>query len=638
MDKQIGTAIKTLLIIIGIIIDAISIHSYKTKSLKKISLVLALLLSFFTLKAQNNWWNKTTAYEVYVRSFFDTNADGKGDFNGLTQKINYLNDGNPQTNSDLGIGLIWLMPINPSPSVHGYDVTDYYKVNPQYGSMSNFRTLLDSAHHKGIKVIMDFVINHTSSQHPWFVKSAANDPFYRNFYRWETTAPVQNGPWGQQVWYPKNGSNYYALFWSEMPDLNYNYQPVRDSIFAIAKYWLKDIGVDGFRLDAVMYLYENGNTLKNTPETISFLKELNDSCEVWKKNSLLVGEVWDNAQTIALYTGKLDMCFDFNLAAANITSANTSNISSARLALNNAQQTLDTNQYGNFLTNHDQNRIFDELGNDINKTKVAASLYLTQPGVPFIYYGEEIAMKGSKPDQYIRTPMQWNTNNYAGFTTGSPYIAVNSNFANYNVATLSTDSNSIFNLYRKLIRVRNNEEVLQLGSVKNVINNFAAVHSYQRTHNNQDLIVLVNTSGDFLTDVQFSYARSDGQSGAYGVEDLMSDSTFVTHSTSKIYDLKLNLNPYQVKILKFLTTTSTTSDKAITLKVYPNPVIDKISILHDGSKTYGLKILNSIGEELCSKLLEPYTSSSISFDYPAGIYFIQLQTEKGTINRKVVKY
>lgn len=606
--------------------------------MKKSSLIIAFIILSSFANAQNNWWNKTTAYEVYVRSFFDTNADGKGDFNGLTQKLNYLNDGNPQTNSDLGVGLIWLMPINSSPSVHGYDVTDYRKVNSQYGSMDNFRTMLDSAHSKGIKVIMDYVINHTSSQHPWFVKSAANDPFYRNFYRWETTAPVQTGPWGQQVWYPKNGSNYYALFWSEMPDLNYNYQPVRDSIFAIAKYWLKDVGVDGFRLDAVMYLYENGNALKNTPETISFLKALNDSCEVWKKNSLLVGEVWDNAQTIALYTGKLDICFDFNLATANITSANTSNVSSARSALVNAQQTLDTNQYGNFLTNHDQNRIFDELGNNINKTKVAASLYLTQPGVPFIYYGEEIAMKGSKPDQYIRTPMQWNTNNYAGFTTGFPYIAVNSNFANYNVSTLSADSNSILNLYRKLIHIRNNEEVLQLGSVKNVINNFAAVHSYQRTFNNEDLVVLVNTSSEFLTNVQFSYARSDEQSGSFAAEDLMSDSTFVANSSSKIFDLKLNLNPYQVKILKFHSTTNTTLEREVSLKIYPNPVHDKLTILHNGNKPYELKIVNAIGEEITSKEIHPNTTSTIEFDFPAGLYFVQLKTENKILNRKIVKY
>lgn len=607
--------------------------------MKKYTLVLfALLFISAQANAQNFWWNTTTAYELYVRSFFDTNSNGRGDFKGVTQKLDYLNDGDPTTTSDLGIGMIWLMPINASPSVHGYDVTDYKKVNPQYGSMEDFKTMLDSAHRRGIKVIMDFVINHTSSQHPWFIKSVANDPFYRNFYRWQSPAPTQTGPWGQQVWYPKNGSNYYALFWSEMPDLNYNYQPVKDSIFAAAKYWLKDIGVDGFRLDAVMYLFENGNTLKNTPETISFLKELNDSCEVWKENSLLVGEVWDNAQTIALYTGKLDICFDFNLATANLNSVVSKDPSSARLALNNSQQTLDTNQYGNFLTNHDQNRVFDALGSDVNKCKVAASLYLTQPGIPFIYYGEEIAMKGSKPDEYIRTPMQWNTNAYSGFTTGTPYISVNNNFMTYNVKTLSADSGSILNHYRKLIHIRNKENILQLGTLKNIASNNNVVHSYQRIYENQDIVVLVNTSSSHLSGVQFSYARSDGQSGVFAVEDLMSDSTFVISSSSKIFDLKLDLNPYQVKILKFRSTTSTSFNKEIQLTVYPNPTTDKLYISQNGNKAYKLKIINFIGEEILSSNIDSNTTNSIAFTYPAGVYTILLQTDKGIVSRKILKY
>lgn len=606
--------------------------------MKKFILILVSLI-FIDLQtqAQNFWWNKTTAYELYVRSFFDTNSDGRGDFKGVTQKLDYLNDGNPNTNSDLGIGLIWLMPINASPSVHGYDVTDYKKVNPQYGSMQDFKTMLDSAHRRGIKVIMDFVINHTSSQHPWFIKSAANDPFYRNFYRWQNPAPSQTGPWGQQVWYPKNGSNYYALFWSEMPDLNYNYQPVKDSIFAAAKYWLKDIGVDGFRLDAVMYLFENGNTLKNTPETISFLKELNDSCEVWKENSLLVGEVWDNAQTIAMYTGKLDMCFDFNLAAANLNTVISKDPYTARLALNNSQQTLDTNQYGNFLTNHDQNRVFDVLGSDVNKCKVAASLYLTQPGVPFIYYGEEIAMKGSKPDEYIRTPMQWNTNAYSGFTTGTPYISVNNNFMNYNVKTLSADSTSILNHYKKLIHIRNNEETLQLGTIKNIISNNNSVHSYQRTYNNQDIIVLVNTSSSYLSDVQFSYARSDGQSGVFAFEDLMSDSNFVASSTSKIFNLKLNLNPYQVKIITTHATTGINTVEDEEIKIYPNPVSDLLHINFNSDEKYLIRIFNSIGEILFQEAVEPDKNLPISFDYPKGIYFIQLELTNKIINRTLLK-
>ena len=166
--------------------------------------------SFIIAQPSKNWWNQSVFYELFVRSFYDSNGNGIGDFNGITAKLNYLNDGDSTTNTDLGINAIWLMPINASPSYHGYDVTDYKAVNPQYGSASEFKNMVKEAHKRGIKIVIDFVINHTSSQHPWFVKSVANDPFYRDFYRWNTSKPSYKGPWGQDVWYSKNNSNYYT--------------------------------------------------------------------------------------------------------------------------------------------------------------------------------------------------------------------------------------------------------------------------------------------------------------------------------------------------------------------------------------------------------------------------------------------
>jgi alpha-amylase len=600
--------------------------------------VFAFLLLQLNSFAQNYWWNNKVAYEIFVRSFYDSNGDGRGDFNGLTQKINYLNDGNPTSNDDLGVGLVWLMPINTSPSYHGYDVTDYKKVNPQYGSMNEFKTMLQTAHSAGIKVIIDLVINHTSSQHPWFIKSAANDPFFRNFYRWENTPPVQTGPWGQQVWYPKNGSNYYALFWSEMPDLNYNYKPVRDSILSIAKYWLKDVGVDGFRLDAVMYLYENGNTLKNTPETIAFLKELNDSCEVWKEHSLLIGEVWDSPQSVALYTGVLDMCFDFNLAEKNIQSANTANPYEAKLALNNAHQTLDTNQYGNFLTNHDQNRLIDVLGNDINKNKVAASLYLTQAGVPFIYYGEEVAMKGVKPDEDIRRPMQWSPAAKAGFTTGNPWRGINSNYTSFNVESLRADSNSIWNHYRKLIQLRNADVVLQEGLVKNVLNTNAAVHSYLRSLNNDDVLVIVNTSANYLSDVEFTFKTSSGSTSALVYTDVWNDSTINLNPNNDIYSFKQNLKPYQTYIYRTKLSIGKNEQTVRSLKVFPNPSNTNYIII-DGVNTNivrSINITNAMGQliELGNKLENNRLDIS---ELNAGMYFISIKTTEGAYRAKFVK-
>jgi glycosidase len=498
--------------------------------------------------------------------------------------------------------------------------------------------MLNIAHSSNIKVIIDLVINHTSSQHPWFIKSAANDPFYRNFYRWQTTPPTQTGPWGQQVWYPKNGSNYYALFWSEMPDLNYNYQPVKDSIFSISKYWLKEVGVDGFRLDAVMYLYENGNTLKNTPETISFLKELNDSCEVWKSGSLLLGEVWDSPQSVALYTGVLDMCFDFNLAEKNIQSANTGNPYEAKLALNNAQLTLDTNQYANFLTNHDQNRLIDVLGNDINKNKIAASLYLTQPGVPFIYYGEEVAMKGVKPDEDIRRPMQWSPAAKAGFTTGNPWRTINSNYTTYNVESLKADSNSIWNHYRKLIQLRNKDVVLQLGSVKNVLNTNASVHSYLRSYYNDDVLVIVNTSANNLSDVEFTFKTSNGASVPLTYTDVWNDSTITLIANNGIYSFKQNLKPYQTYIYRNTVTIGSDIKYNSSLKVYPNPTNSNY-IYVDGTNLYAsseIIILNTIGQEI--KIVNEIEDNRIDISkLNTGMYILIIKTAEGNYRTKFIK-
>lgn len=544
---------------------------------KQIFFVLIILTSL-SLKAQDNWWNSTVAYEIFVRSFYDTNGDGRGDFNGITQKLDYLNDNNPNTKTDLGINLIWLMPINPSPSYHGYDVLNYKAVHPNYGNINTFKNFINEAHKRNIKVIIDLVINHTSSQHPWFIKSAANDPFYRNFYRWSTTPPIQQGPWGQQVWYPKNGSNYYALFWSEMPDLNFNYQPVRDSVFDITKFWLKEMNVDGFRLDAAMYLYEEGNTLKNHPNTISFWKTLNDSCEAWKPNSLLLGEVWESTSIVKLYNDALDMCFDFNLSNQNLSSVNSGNPFLARQALKTTQDVYNENQFASFLSNHDQNRVFEMLGNNIQKAKVAASLLLTQPGVPFLYYGEEVAMKGVKPDEDIRRPMQWSNTVNAGFSVATPWRSVNSNYSTYNVSTMQSDSNSIWNHYQKLIELRNNDSILMLGSAKNIISSANEIHSYQRSYKNEDEIILVNTSSTSISNLNFQFSRTDLSNESFLLRDVLTDSAFIISASNSKYNVTIPINAYATRILKFERLTLVNDKIKSIVKVYPNPAANFLHV------------------------------------------------------------
>ncbi len=589
---------------------------------------------------QNKWWNHKTAYEIFVRSFYDSNGDGIGDFNGMSQKMNYLNDVSPISKSDFGVELIWLMPINASPSYHGYDVTNYMAVNPQYGSNNDFKNMLLEAHARDIRVIMDLVINHSSDKHPWFIKSANNDPFYRDFYRWETSPSSQTGPWGQQLWYPKNGSNYYALFWSGMPDLNFNYQPVKDSIFAAAKYWIKDMDVDGFRLDAAMYLYEEGTTLKNHPKTLAFWKEFNDSCKSWNSNSLLVGEVWDSPENIALYTDKLDLCFDFNLADANMNAANTGNPYNSRVAINIGKTIFKSNQFASFLTNHDQNRVIDVFSNNLEKNKAAASLLLTQGGVPFIYYGEEVAMKGSKPDENIRRPMQWTAAANGGFTTGSPWRALNSNYATYNVASMQLDENSIWKHYQKLIQLRKEQAVLQTGKHFNIISSDYDVHSYARQDSTEDYIILVNTSNQAKSNVQFTYQTDSKLIGLVSFRDKFNEPGVITAQVDNgLFSINVGLLPYQTRIFSLppLFTGLYESNFETNYQLYPNPAKNELTVSLDYLKdALKLEIYNLQGNLMATNtLIMPI--SKVEINLPIGIYFVKLVSENGqSITKKLI--
>ena len=592
----------------------------------KLKLFLFLALPLFSF-AQNPFKGKTV-YEVFVRSFQDFNGDGKGDFDGLHSRLNYLNDGNPNTYSDLGIGAIWLMPIQPSPSYHGYDVTNYKAVNPDYGNMEQFKDMLATAHKNGIKVIIDLVLNHTSTSHPWFVKSAANDSFYRNFYRWENSVLNNTGPWGQQVWHSMNGKYYYGVFWSGMPDLNYNYQPVRDSIFDMAKFWLKEVGVDGFRLDAVTYLYEEGNTLKHHPNTLSFWRQFKDSCKTWNPNAYLVAEVWDPQETIKLYAPHFDHCFEFGVSGGNLTAIGEANPNNLRNSLSYALANYD---FATFLTNHDQDRIASVFGNNQDKLKAAASLLLTQPGTPYLYYGEEVAMLGSKPDENIRRPMQWSNTSYAGFTTGFPWRPLNNNYPQFNVATLRADSNSIFNHYRKLIHFRNQYEAVNSGGYKNIISTQNEVQICHRFVDNQDVYVLINTSPKAFGSVQFTITREDNMEGIYYLKDVMADTLIRVQSGTSFFGLNLSMQPYQTRILIFDNPTGTQTQLGSTrnLQIYPNPAHDKVWIdLNDGHEISKVSILDMSGK-VCYEEKVQASSTSINLNLPAGAYLVYIEDELG---------
>jgi alpha-amylase len=441
------------------------------------------------------WWNNTVFYEIFVRSFYDSNANGIGDFNGIIEKLDYLNDGDPKTTTDLGISGIWLMPINPAASYHGYDPTDYFAVSPDYGTMDDFTRLLDECHKRGIRVIIDMVYNHTSNKHPWFVESR-DDPTSskRDWYVWSDTNPGYAGPWGEQVWYPTKSGYYYAVFWIGQPDLNYTDPAVSDEMYNVAKFWLQDVGVDGFRLDAVRYLFADGTDQQDTPETLEWWKNFRTFYKGLNPQAMTVGEVATTNYVVENYLkdNNFDQAFDFDLASQILNNVDNRNAVNLNASIKSSFQLLPEGEYATFLSNHDQERVMSFFNGDQVKAKLAASVLLTTPGTPFIYYGEEIGMTGNKPDELIRTPMLWTAGRYAGFSTVLPWESTNANYTQTNVATETTDPNSLLSLYRDLIQLRNNHVALRTGDYYIVRSDNFAVMPYLRVSQDETLLVLIN--------------------------------------------------------------------------------------------------------------------------------------------------
>ncbi len=474
------------------------------------------------------WWNDTTFYEIFVRSFYDSNADGIGDFNGIIQKLDYLNDGDPNTTSDLGVTGIWLMPIFPSPSYHGYDVIDYYNVNPDYGTLDDFKRLLDEAHKRGIRVIIDMVLNHTSVEHPWFKASQDTNSPYRDWYIWSDTDLGYAGPWGEKVWHKGPGDGYYyGIFSQGMPDLNYNNPAVTAEMENVIRFWLQDVKVDGFRLDGARYLVETGREQADTQPTHTWFKNLRQFYKSLDPKAVTVGEVWTTSYTVATYLqgDQLDLAFDFDLASAFIRGARYGQAKYAIDQLASDIADFPSNQYATFLTNHDMNRTMTQLGGDDTKAKNAATLLLTAPGVPFIYYGEEIGMTGRKPDERIRTPMQWTGDEDAGFTTGLPWESVNEDYPQNNVVNESADPESLLSTYKNLIRLRNQHAALRVGDAVRVDGSDPGIYSLLRSSKDERILIIANLGDKPLTDYNLSLA-SGALSGSYRAMSLFGEDTY----------------------------------------------------------------------------------------------------------------
>ncbi len=456
------------------------------------------------------WWHDAVFYQIFVRSFYDSDGDGIGDFNGITEKLDYLNDGNPETDTDLGVTGIWLMPIHPSPTYHGYDVMDYFAVNPQYGTMDDFKNMVAEAKKRGIHVIIDFVINHTSLQHPWFVASTKGEAPYADYYIWADTNPGYNSPWGSNVWHSASGRFYYGIFDTAMPDLNYDTPAVTDEIEQIANFWLNEVGIDGFRVDGAKHLLEEGQVQENTPATEQWFQNFSKFYDQAKPEAVIVGEIWSPSAEVAKYLdeGELDLAFNFDLANEILAGATFREARRVNNSLTQQVRTFGENRWATFLSNHDQTRVMTKVGGEMQRAKAAATLLFTVPGVPFLYYGEEIGMTGDKPDPLIRTPMQWSAGQNSGFTTGTPWQSINGDAAIKNVEVMDQDEDSLLNHYRTMIQIRNNHYALREGQFVEVISNSRGLFAMLRVAEKETVLVIVNLGNEAVTDPRLRWAAS----------------------------------------------------------------------------------------------------------------------------------
>ena len=470
------------------------------------------------------WTRGAVCYEIFVRSFSDSDGDGIGDLNGLTAKLDYINDGDSTTQTDLGASCIWLMPVAESPSYHGYDVSDYYRVEPDYGTREDFTRLIVESHRRGIRVLVDMVLNHASSEHPSF-KAALTDTSspYRAWYRFSPT-DLGKGPWGMEAWHrsPVRDEYYYGVFWKGMPDLNYETAAVREEAKKVATFWLRDMGVDGFRLDAVPYLTEEGSCLTGCAGTHAYLSEYAAHIKSIAPEAYTVGEAWGNIATLLpYYPGQLTSYFAFELADSLISAVRHGRAAGLLGGYLKLQDTLPAYRWSPLLSNHDGARTMTVLGGDLAKAKLAGTLLLTLPGLPFVYYGEEIGMTGDKPDERLRTPMQWKPGRGTGFTSGSPWESAQPDSATTTVEAQDADPGSLLNLYRRLIHLRAENEALATGRLVPLEASNASVTAYLRRAGDRAVLVVANLGDTAVSGLSVSGAAGTLLPGRYQPRNLL---------------------------------------------------------------------------------------------------------------------
>lgn len=439
---------------------------------------------------QNGVW-----YEIFVRSFQDSDGDGNGDLQGVIQRLPYL--------AELGVTGIWLMPIHPSPSYHGYDVTDYRSIDPDYGTLADFEELLAAAHASGMRVIIDFVPNHSSSAHPWFVAAMADDPTYRDYYVWSEDPPPWRGTKGGSAWHrAPDGSSYLGLFSPAMPDLNHRNEAVVREFEEIARFWL-ELGVDGFRIDAIQHIVESDDgRIANTAETYAWVERFQSFVSRIAPDALLVGETWTEMPAIVRYHEEsgLAMSFDYPLWRELLAALQARSASDLAFSLAQTLELYPAGAWrGTFLANHDQVRHATQFSlprRDEQRLKLGASLLLSLPGTPFLYYGEEIGMVDGpgRGDVEKRTPMRWQPEDGLGFTSGTPWTDPGAGAPGVSVAEQQAAPSSLWWHYRRAISLRRLHPALDHGETGVLEPGSRAVLAFTRSAADETLLVLANLS------------------------------------------------------------------------------------------------------------------------------------------------